>query len=152
MVESSGLTKSPFTLSKSSDGVTFITADLAASTSFEPIWTYAVPLGMAVQITPANYIFGHYISGADGTTKITAGMTRLVKMNANGSDTKEVWSGSNAIFLDIGDINKRPNLKVPVVVNASQKLQVQVKGLGAALDFEVSDFYIECVQFYERIN
>ena len=55
------------------------------------------------------------------------------------------------IFGDLGDELKRPKLKTPVVVNASQKIVVDVYGLGADLDVCTSNFFIEATQYYEEI-
>lgn len=148
-----GLVKSPFTIDKNSTGSTYVSDDFATSTSWTDILNYAVPLGMAVEITPVNYHYGEYF-GTGGITagdKITAGMTRILKQNANATESRELWSGSNGIFKDIGDEFQRPKLRVPVVVNASQKLVVQVKSLGTTLDISTSNYYIECIQYYEEI-
>lgn len=147
------IVKSPFTIEKNADGVTYIAADLATSTDWKTILTYAVPLGMAIEVTPANYIFGEYF-GTGGVTAgdvISAGMSRILKQNANGTESREIWSGSNKIFGDLGDELKRPKLKVPVVVNASQKIVVQVYSLGTTLDVSTSNFFIEATQYYEEI-
>lgn len=149
-MEQKGLTSSPFTIGKTATGVTYLTADLATSASWQDILSYAVPLGVAVEITPVNYIFGQYYA-TDTTTKITAGLTRLVKQNANGSESKELWSGPNAIFLAVGDEFQRPKVRVPVQVNASQVIKAQVYNLGTTLDSIASDFLIECMQYYEKI-
>jgi hypothetical protein len=151
--QSQSIVKSPFTIEKNADGVTFIAADLATSTDYKTILTYAVPLGLAIEVTPANYIFGEYF-GTGGVTAgdiISAGLSRILKQNANGTDSREMWSGSNKIFGDLGDSRKRPALKVPVVVNASQKIVVQVYSLGTTLDVSTSNFFIECTQYYEEI-
>jgi hypothetical protein len=145
-----GLVKSPFTIDKTSTGSTFLTADLATAAAWTDILTYAVPLGMAIEITPVNYHFGSYKT-TDTTTQITAGMTRVLKQNANYTESRELWSGANGIFKDIGDEFQRPKLRVPVVVNASQVLKVQVYSLGTTLDSIASNFFIECVQYYEEI-
>ncbi len=145
-----GLVKSPFTINKVTDGVTFLAADLATANEWKTIFTYAVPLGVAVEVTPANYHFGQYYA-TDTTTVISAGMTRILKQNSNGTESREIWSGANGIFKDIGDIRQRPHINVPVVVNASQKLVVQVYGLGVSLDQGVSNYFIECMQYYEEI-
>jgi len=145
-----GLVKSPFTIDKNSTGSTWLTADLATVATWTEILNYAVPLGMAIEITPVNYHFGTY-KATDTTTQITAGNTRILKQNANGTESREIWSGANGIFKDIGDEFQRPKLRVPVVVNASQKLVVQVYSLGTTLDSAVSNFTIECVQYYEEI-
>jgi len=146
----SGLVKSPFTIDKNTDGSTWLSADLATSTDWKAVLTYAVPLGMAVEITPVNYHFGDY-NATDTTTAITAGMTRILKQNANGTESREIWAGSNAIYKDIGDEFQRPKIRVPVVVNASQKIVVQVYSLGTTLDSASSNYYIEAVQYYEEI-
>lgn len=145
-----GLTKSPFTIDKNSDGSTWLSADLASSNLWNDILTYAVPLGTAVEVSPVNYFFGDF-KATDGTTTITAGNTRILKQNANGSESREVWSGSNGIFKDIGDIRQRPTLRVPLLVSASQKIKVQVYSLGTTLDSVASNFYVECMQYYEEI-
>lgn len=153
MADKSGLTMSPFTIDKNTDGVTYLSSDLATSDDWKTILTYAVPLGMAIEVTPANYHFGEYFNtnGVTSGNKITAGMTRILKANNNISQSKEIWSGSNNIFYNIGDEFQRPKIRVPVVVNASQKLLVQVKSLGTTLDVSTSNYYIECVQYYEEI-
>ena len=145
-----GLVKSPFTIDKNTDGSTWLSADLATSTDWKAILTYAVPLGMAVEITPVNYHFGDY-NATDTTTAITAGMTRILKQNANGTESREIWAGANGIYKDIGDEFQRPKIRVPVVVNASQKIVVQVYSLGTTLDSASSNYYIEAVQYYEEI-
>jgi len=150
MQNKEGLVKSPFTINKNTTGSTFITADLATSTTWQDLLKYAVPLGMAIEVTPINYHFGTYLA-TDTTTSITAGMTRILKQNANGSESREVWAGANGIFKDIGDEFQRPKLRAPVVVNASQVLLVQVYNLGVTLDSAVSDYFIECLQYYEEI-
>lgn len=143
-------TKSPFTIGKTATGVTWLSADLATASSWQDVLTYAVPLGTAVEITPVNYIYGQFYA-TDTTTKITAGLTRVLKQNANGSQSKELWSGPNAIFKDVGDEFQRPKLRVPVLANASQVIKVQVYSLGVTLDSAVSDFLIECMQYYEAL-
>jgi hypothetical protein len=150
MAQQSGLVKSPFTIDKNTTGSTWLTADLVTSATWQQILEYAVPLGMAVEVTPINYHFGDY-NATDTTTAITAGMTRILKQNANGTESREIWSGSNAIFKDLGDEFQRPKLRTPVVVNASQKLVVQVYSLGTTLDSVSSNYYIECIQYYEEI-
>ena len=148
-----GLVRSPFTISKVTDGVTYVSADFATANSWTAVLTYAVPLGVAIQIDPVNYHFGQYFGtgGVSSADKITAGLTRILKQNANGTETRELWSGPNAIFDTIGDKLKRPSINVPVVVNASQQLVVQVYGLGTTLDVSTSNYFIECVQYYEEI-
>lgn len=148
--EQKGLVKSPFLIDKNTDGTTFLTADLATTTSFTTILSYAVPLGTAVEITPVNYHFGTY-KATDTTTQITAGSTRILKQNANATESREIWQGENGIFKDIGDEFQRPKLRVPVVANASQKIVVQVVNLGVTLDSVASNYSIECMQFYEEI-
>jgi len=145
-----GLVKSPFTIDKSSTGSTWLTADLATANAWTEVLSYAVPLGMAVEVTPVNYHFGSY-KATDTTTTITAGQTRILKQNANATESRELWSGANGIFKDIGDEFQRPKLRVPVVVNASQKIVIQVYGLGTTLDSVASNFYLECIQYYEEI-
>ena len=83
-VDSTGLVKSPFTISNSTTGVTFVAADFATSDSWTVILTYAVPLGVAVEVTPVNWHFGYYYA-TDTTTQITAGETKIEKQNANGT-------------------------------------------------------------------
>lgn len=148
-----GLVKSPFTIEKNADGVTYLGTDLVTADEWKQILVYSVPLGMAIEITPANYIFGEYY-GTGGVTAsdiIAAGLSRVLKKNANGTESREIWSGSNKIFGDLGDELKRPKLKVPVVVNASQKIAVEVYGLGTTLDVSTSNFFIEATQYYEEI-
>jgi hypothetical protein len=144
------LVKSPFTIDKQTDNVTFLSADLDSETEWNDVLSYPVPLGTAIEITPVNYIFGQYFA-TDTTTQITAGSTRILKQNANGTESREIWKGSNGIFGDIGDIRQRPQLRVPVMINASQKLVVQVYSLGTTLDSVASDFQVECMQYYEEI-
>jgi len=148
-----GLVKSPFTIEKNADGVTYLSADLTAVAEWKQILSYSVPLGMAIEITPANYIFGEYYTTAGATAGniISAGLSRVLKKNANGTESREIWSGSNKIFGDLGDELKRPKLKVPVVVNASQKIAVEVYGMGVDLDVSTSNFFIEATQYYEEI-
>jgi hypothetical protein len=148
-----GLVKSPFTIEKNADGVTYLTTDLATASEWKTILTYAVPLGMAIEVTPVNYIFGEYY-GTGGVTAgdvISGGLTRVLKSNANGTEQREIWNGSNKIFGDLGDELQRPKLRVPVVVNASQKILVQVYGLGTTLDVSTSNFFVEATQYYEEI-
>ncbi|AKB79018.1 hypothetical protein MSHOH_2535 [Methanosarcina horonobensis HB-1 = JCM 15518] len=147
------LKTSPFTISKLAEGATYLTSDLASADEWKDLLKYSVPLGMAVEITPINYVFGEFYTTA-GTTSgniITGGMSRILKQNANGTESREIWSGSNKIFGELGDELKRPKLRVPVVVNASQKIVVQIYGLGATLDVSTSNFYIEATQYYEDI-
>jgi len=127
-----------------------MSADLDTEAAWNTVLTYAVPLGTAVEITPVNYHFGDY-NATDTTTQITAGLTRIQKQNANGTESREIWSGANGIFKDIGDEFQRPKIRVPVVVNASQKLVVQVYSLGTTLDSASSNYFIECIQYYEEI-
>ena len=148
-----GLVKSPFTIDKTADGVTYLGTDLATESDWNALLTYAVPLGVAIEITPVNYIFGQFY-GTGGVTSgdiITGGLTRILKQNANGTESRELWKGANGIFKDIGDEWQRPKVRVPVVVNASQKIVVEVYGLGTTLDVSTSNFFIECVQYYEEI-
>lgn len=154
MAEQSNLVKSPFTISKSASGATYLTVDLATSGSlWYTLLSYQVPLGMAIEITPANYHFGSYYAttGVTAGDKITSGGTRLIKSNANDTETRELWSGPNSIFLNIGDELQRPKFRIPVVANASQKVVVQVTGLSTTLDVSTSDYTIECMQYYEEI-
>ena len=150
MPQGSGLVKSPFTIDKNSTGSTWLSADLATAAAWTEVLNYAVPLGMAIEITPVNYHFGDY-NATDTTTAITAGQTRILKQNANGTESREIWSGANGIFKDIGDEFQRPKIRVPVVVNASQKIVVQVYSLGTTLDSASSNYYLECIQYYEEI-
>jgi len=150
MPQGSGLVKSPFTIDKNSTGSTWVSADFATADSWTTVLTYAVPLGMAVEITPVNYHFGDF-NATDASTAITAGQTRILKQNANGTESREIWSGANGIFKDIGDEFQRPKIRVPVVVNASQKIVVQVYGMGTTFDSASSNYYIECIQYYEEI-
>jgi hypothetical protein len=153
MTETSNLVKSPFTISKLAEGVTYLTSDLATADEFKNLLSYSVPLGTAVEITPINYIFGEFYTTAGSTSGnlITAGMTRILKQNSASTESREIWSGSNKIFGDLGDELKRPKLRVPVVMNASQKVVVQVYGLGTTLDVSTSNFFIEATQYYEEI-
>ena len=150
MPQGSGLVKSPFTIDKNSTGSTWVSADFATTDSWTAVLTYAVPLGMAIEITPVNYHFGDF-NATDASTAITAGQTRILKQNANGTESREIWSGANGIFKDIGDEFQRPKIRVPVVVNASQKIVVQVYGMGTTFDSASSNYYIECIQYYEEI-
>jgi len=143
------LVRSPFTINKNTDGASWISADLADVSVFTTILSYSVPLGVAIEITPKNYHFGQY-KFTDGT-KIVDGDTRILKQNANATESREVWAGSNGIFKDIGDAFQRPNLTAGVMVSTSEKLVIQVKGLGATLDKDLSNYYIECVQIYQEI-
>lgn len=144
------LVRSPFTIDKNTSGVTFLTADLASTSTFTDILSYAVPLGIAVEITPVNYHFGTY-KATDTTTTITAGSTRILKQNANGTESRELWQGPNTIFKDIGDEFQRPKLRVPVVVNSSEKIVVQVFSLGTTLDSIASNYFVEAMQYYSEI-
>jgi hypothetical protein len=150
MANEKGLVKSPFTISKNSTGATWMTADLATSALWNTILTYAVPLGTAIEVTPINYHYGYYYA-TDTTTQITAGNTRVLKKNAAGTETREMWSGPNKIFKDIGDEFQRPKIRVPVVASASQQIIVEVLSLGTTLDSATSDYFIECMQYYEEI-
>jgi len=150
MPQGSGLVKSPFTIDKNSTGSTWVSADFTSADSWTTVLTYAVPLGMAIEITPVNYHFGDY-NATDASTAITAGQTRILKQNANGTESREIWSGANGIFKDIGDEFQRPKIRVPVVVNASQKIVVQVYSMGTTFDSASSNYYIECIQYYEEI-
>ena len=150
MENEKGLVKSPFTINKNSDGVTFLSADLAGEAAWNQILKYSVPLGTAVEVMPINYHYGYYYA-TDTTTQITAGLTRLLKKNAAGTETRELWKGPNKIFKDIGDIRQRPNIRVPVVLSASQVLAVEVYNMGTTLDSVTSDYYVECMQYYEEI-
>jgi hypothetical protein len=150
MANEAGLVKSPFTIDKNTSGSTWLTADLATVAVWTDALTYAVPLGTAIEITPVNYHFGTY-KATDTTTTITAGSTRILKQNANATESREIWQGANGIFKDIGDEFQRPKLRVPVVVNASQKIVVQVYSLGTTLDSVASNYFIECVQYYEEV-
>ena len=144
------LVKSPFTINKDSTGATWISADLATTTLFTDLLSYAVPLGTAIEITPQNYHYGSYFA-TDTTTTITAGRTRLVKQNANGTNSRELWLGPNSIYGDISDIRQRPNIRVPVILNASQVLKVQIISAGTTVDSVTSDYFVECQQVYEEI-
>jgi hypothetical protein len=144
-----GLVKSPFTISKLSSGSTYVSADFATAASWTQILSYAVPLGTAIEITPINYIFG-VLKETLGSI-ITAGNTRILKKNAANTESREIFSGPNSIFKDIGDEFQRPKVRVPVVLSASQQLVVEVYSLGTSLDVSVSDFFVECMQYYEEI-
>ena len=149
MAEQTGLVRSPFTITKIADGVTYLGTDLDTVSDWRTILTFSVPLGVAVEITPVNYIFASLKN--TGATAITAGLSRLLKQNANATESRELWSGSNAIFKDIGDEFQRPKVRVPVVASASQKLVWQVYALATTLDVSASDVSIECIQYYEEI-
>ena len=73
------------------------------------------------------------------------------KKNAAATESRELWSGPNNIFKDIGDEFQRPKIRVPVVATASQKIVVEVYSLGNTLDSASSDYFIECMQYYEEI-
>lgn len=148
-----GLVRSPFTINKTTTGVTYVAADFADASSWTTILTYAVPLGTAVEITPANYVFGLFYNtgGVTSGNVITGGLTRILKANATTNETREIWSGSNAIFGSLGDELQRPRLKTGVTVSASQQILVQVYNLGTTLDVSTSNFFIEAVQVYEQI-
>ena len=150
MAEQTGLVKSPFLIDKNTTGSTWLSADLATTSTFTDILSYAVPLGTAVEITPVNYHFGTF-KATDTTTQITAGSSRILKQNANGTESREIWQGENGIFKDIGDEFQRPKLRVPVIVNASQVIKVQVVNLGVTLDSVASNYSVECMQIYEEI-
>lgn len=150
MADTKGLVKSPFTINKNSDGSTWLTADLATAAAWTQILSYAVPLGTAVEVTPVNYHFGYYYA-TDTTTAITAGNSRILKKNAASTESRELWSGPNKIFKDIGDEFQRPKIRVPVVASASQKITVEVYSLGTTLDSVASDYFIEAMQYYEEI-
>jgi len=143
------IVKSPFTINRATTGVTFTAADFATANEWKQIMVYAVPLGVCLEVTPINYHFGDLKETT--TTKITAGMTRILKKNANSTEAREIWSGSNGIFKDIGDELQRPKIRVPVVVNASEQLIVEVYGLGTTLDVSASNYFVEAVQYYEEI-
>lgn len=149
-MEQKGIVKSPFTITKDSDNSTWLSADLTTQTYYQDILTYSVPLGVAIEVTPVNYHFGTF-KATDTTTQITAGTTIIVKQNANGTESRELWAGENGIFKDIGDEFQRPKLRVGVVINASQKIKVQVSSLGTTLDSVASNYSIECLQYYEEI-
>ena len=147
--KNTGLVKSPFTITKISSGVTYTGTDIDTSSRWEDLLSYDVPLGTAVEVTPVNYIFASLLTTA--AAAITAGYSRVIKTNAADTETRELWSGSNGIFKDIGDEFQRPKIRVPVVANSSQKLKFQVYALGTTLDVSASDVFIECVQYYEEI-
>lgn len=144
-----GLMKSPATITKISTGSTWLTADLSTASRWETILTFAVPLGLAYEVNPSNYFFANLDDTAG--TAVTGGYVRLVKANANQSNTIELWAGPSLIFKDIGDALQRPNIKVPVTVNASEVLLVQVYSLGTTLDSVTSDVYIEAMQYYAPV-
>lgn len=149
MDKNTGLVKSPFTISKLTSGVTYESTDFADAARWVDLLTYDVPLGTAVEVTPVNYLFADLKN--TGATAITAGMSRLVKTNASETEERELWSGSNGIFKDIGDEFQRPKVRVPIIVNSSQKLKFQVYNLGTTLDVSASNVFIEAVQYYEEI-
>lgn len=144
-----GLVKSPFTISKTASGSTYVAADFATAASWTQILSYSVPLGTAIEVTPVNYIFGVYKETLNSV--ITAGLTRILKKNAANTESREIFSGPNSIFKDIGDEFQRPKVRVPVVLSASQLLVVEVYSLGTTLDVSQSDFFVECMQYYEEI-
>lgn len=144
------LVKSPFTISKAANGATWLSADLATTTTWTAVLTFAVPLGTAVEVTPINYHFGYFYA-TDTTTQITAGQTRIFKKNAAGTESRQLWAGPNAIFNTIGDEFKRPKIRVPVTAGASQQIVVEVYSLGTTLDSVASDYFIECMQYYEQV-
>jgi hypothetical protein len=150
MADGKGLVKSPFTISKTATGATWLSADLVSAASWQQILSYSVPLGTAIEITPVNYIYGLYLA-TDTSTVITAGLSRILKKNAAATESREIFSGPNRIFKDVGDEFQRPKVRVPVVASASQVLAVEVYSLGTTLDSVVSDFFIECMQYYEEI-
>jgi len=150
MANQAGIVKSPFTIGKTSTGSTWLSADLASTSTWQTILSYAVPLGLAIEVLPTNYHFGTY-KATDTTTTITAGYTKILKQNANASESREIWMGANGIFKDIGDAFQRPHINVPVTVNASQVIAIQVYSLGTTLDSIASDFVIEAMQYYEEI-
>lgn len=144
------LVRTPFTISKSTDGVVYASTDIEDSTVASTLLTYSVPLGMAVQIAPENYVFGQYLNTSAAV--IAFGETIISKSNATGAESREIFRGSNGIFGNIGDEFKRPRLGVGVLVNASEKLIVQVVSVGAVdLDVSASNFFIQATQVYEQI-
>ena len=147
------LVRAPFTIDKNTSGVTYIASDLATSTEYVDVLSYSVPLGMAVEVTPANYLFGQYFNTAGATSGniISAGTTIVVKKNASNAESRELWKGSNAIFGALGNELERPRFKTGVTVSASEKLVVQVANLGVTLDVSTSNVFIEAVQVYEAI-
>lgn len=149
MADAKGLMQSPFTISKITTGSTWLTANLATSSLWTTINTYAVPLGTAIQVTPQNYLF--FTLKDTGASAITAGNSRVVKANANATNTVELWSGPNTIFKDIGDALQRPYIRVPVTANASEQLLFQVYSLGTTLASTNSDVFLECMQFYAPV-
>lgn len=144
------LIRTPFTINSTSTGVTFMAADLATANSWNTILTYSVPLGVAIEVLPTNYFFFD-LKATDTTTRITAGLSRVIKQNANGTETRELFSGSNGIFKDIGDEFQRPKFKVGVTANSSQQILCQVYGLGTSLDSIASNVFIECLQWSEQL-
>lgn len=145
-----GLKQAPFTITKDSEGSTWLSADLADASEWKQILKYSVPLGTAIQVEPTNYHFGEY-NATDTTTQITAGKSRVLKKNAAGTESIELWQGSNGIYKDIGDEWQRPKFKTSVFASASQLVTVEVYNLGTTLDSASSDFFIECTQLYEDI-
>lgn len=144
---------SPITIDKNTDGVTYASADITDASTYSTLLTYKVPLGVAIEITPSNYIFGQYY-GTGGTTSgdiISAGSTKIEKKNATGASSIEIFKGSNGIFGDIGDELKRPRLKTKVLVNSSEQIIVSVVNTGTTLDVSSSNFSLEGVQIYNRV-
>jgi len=147
------LVRTPFTVDKNTEGVTYASTDLAGTATQQQLLKYSIPLGLVVEITPANYLFGEFY-GTGGVTAadiIASGQTIIEKRNATGAASREIWKGSNGIFGDIGDELKRPRFKTTVQVNASQQIVVNVINMATTLDVSTSNFYLEANQIFEDL-
>ena len=148
-----GLVKSPFTILESDSNVTKASADIVTATE-GTLFTYKVPLGVAIEITPANFFFIDLIDTADNAVVDGAdGIVKLIKDNQTETEKREVWSGPDTLFSgNIYDVRTRPQIRAPVILNASQKLLIVVKAtVVGGIDKDNSKMTVECMQYYEEV-
>jgi len=146
----SKLVSSPFTITESTSGVTNSTTATTASVWGE-LHEYQVPLGMAVLLNPTNYLFVSPYSSAATPAAISSGTIRVLKKNAAETEVIEMWQGPIGIFKDVGDEQQRPRFKTEVLLNAAEKLTVEIYSATAAKGSN-GTFAIEGTAFYPPVR
>lgn len=144
------LVESPFTITENTSGVTTNSTVATASVWYE-VAEYQVPLGMAILMDPTNYIFADIYDNTATPVEITSGTARLLKLNAPETEQVEIWAGPIAIFKDVGDERQRPRIKTSVLLNASEKLRLEVYSSSTAKGSNCT-FAIECKALYPPVR
>ena len=146
--EQTGLVAAPVTITESNSDVTAV-ADSTASV-WSNVFYYKVPLGVAIELAPQNYFYIDWKDTA-GNDHTNTGSFKLTKSNANNTEEREIISGPNTLFGgNIYDRQEQPRFKMPVTLNASQRLNIWINSALVA-DSGNTLFSIEGTQYYERV-